>query len=93
MDPVPFASDTNLSTEYAVPDVTKSSLAVAVPPPPTVPFHPNIYGEDAPPPPLPPHPYGTFPNIQVLLGRVVHLVACDQWETVRPEFLCVPHLI
>ena len=55
-----------MSVEYAVPDVTKSSLSGIVNiPPPTVPYHPNIYNEDAPPPPLPPHPYGTFPNIQV----------------------------
>ncbi len=60
-----------MSTEYAVPDVTKSSLVVSIPPPAVPPpFHPNIYGDEAPPPPLPPHPYGTFPNIQV---RVPHI--------------------
>ena len=64
-----------MSTEYAVPDVTKSSLSGIVNiPPPTVPFHPNIYNDDAPPPPLPPHPYGTFPNIQVGHNDYINLM-------------------
>lgn len=76
-------ADTNTSREYAVPDLTKSSLIVNVPPSKTPSFQPNIYREETPPPPpLPPHPralYGSsdiinFPNIQGVSGNNVYAV-------------------
>ena len=61
------STDPNNSLDYAVPDLTKSSLIVNKPG-----FTPNIYPEDVPPP-IPPHPVGVysgpgdvmgFPNLQ-----------------------------
>lgn len=80
LDPMRCSSifpDTNTSREYAVPDMTKSSVIVNIPPPPPPPRRPNIYGVNPSMTLAGSGPYYTIsdiPNIQGVSGNNLYAV-------------------